>query len=96
MEISISDIRDHLEDALKRVARDGERIILKRRGKRVAALVPMDELRFLERWEDQYDLAAIRKAKAEGGKPIPLEEVMERLGLTAPKPRRSRAKAGKS
>jgi prevent-host-death family protein len=95
MEISISDIRDQLADAINRVAYGDERIILTRRGKGVVALVSMEELRFLERCEDQYDVTEARKALAEGGKPIPLEEVKKRLGLSSPKPRRSRAKAGK-
>ena len=41
MEISITEIRDNLADALNRVAYGGERVILQRRGKGVAALVSM-------------------------------------------------------
>ena len=67
MEVSISNIRDNLSDALNRVAYSGERIVLMRRGKGVAALVSMDELRLLEELEDQADLRAALKARKEKG-----------------------------
>ena len=81
MEISITKIRDNLADALNRVAYGGERVILQRRGKGVAALVSMDELALLEKLEDQADIAAAKKALKEKGKPVSLEEVKKRLGM---------------
>jgi len=74
MDISISEIRDNLADALNRVAYGGERIVLKRRGKEVAALISIDELRALEEMEDKADIAAARKALKEKGF-VPLAEV---------------------
>ena len=80
MEISISEIRDNLADALNLVAYGGERVILQRRGKGVAALVSMDELALLEELENKADIAAAKKAlKEKGG--VPLEEIKKRLGL---------------
>lgn len=67
MEISITEIRDNLADALNRVAYGGERVILQRRGKGVAALVSMEELALLEELENQADIAAARKALKEKG-----------------------------
>ncbi|MCI0640698.1 MAG: type II toxin-antitoxin system Phd/YefM family antitoxin [Gemmataceae bacterium] len=67
MEISITDIRDNLADALNRVAYGGERIILKRRTKKVAALVSIEDLDRLQELEDQADIAAARKARKEKG-----------------------------
>jgi len=66
--------------ALRRAAR-GQRVIVQRRGKDVAALVPFEDLELLERIEDEVDLAAIRQALAEGGDPIPWEKVKADLGL---------------
>ncbi len=63
MEISVKEIRDNLADALNRVAYGGERIVLLRRGKGVAALVSMEELKLLEDLEDQRDLRQALKAK---------------------------------
>lgn len=81
MEISISEIRDNLADALNRVAYGGERVILQRRGKGVAALVSLEDLALLEHIEDEQDIKAARKAlKEKGG--VPLEEIKKRLGMT--------------
>lgn len=66
--------------ALRRAAR-GQRVIVQRRGKDVAAIVPLADLEMLERLEDGADLAAIREALAEGGEPIPWEKVKADLGL---------------
>ena len=81
--LSVAGIRvsEDLDDALKRVARTGERIILKRRGRDVAALIPIDELRVLERLEDEADLAAARKAKKEKGG-VSIEEIKKRIGMS--------------
>ena len=85
MKIGIAEIRNNMADALNRVAYQGERIVLERRGKGVAALVPMDDLALLEAIEDREDVKAARKALAEmkrkGGKPIPWEKVKQELGL---------------
>jgi prevent-host-death family protein len=85
MNIGIAEIRNNLADALNRVAYQGERIILERRGKACAAIVPMDDLALLEAVEDREDVKAARKALAEmkrkGAKPIPWEKVKQELGL---------------
>ena len=81
MEISVAEIRDNLADALNRVAYAGERVILQRRGKGVAALVSMEDLRLLEHIEDEHDLTEARKALAEPGPNIPFEQVKAKLGL---------------
>lgn len=76
----IVDIRNNLADALNRVAYAGERIILERRGKGVAALVSMEDLALLERIEDEQDIKAARKAlKEKGG--IPLDEYKKKHGM---------------
>ena len=80
MELSITDIRENLADALNRVVYTGERIILKRRSKNVAALVSIEDLARLEQMEDAEDLKAARKAVKEKGR-VPLAEVKQRLGM---------------
>ena len=81
MNVSIAEIRNNLADALNRAAYGGERVVLERRGKPVAALVSMDDLELLERLENETDLKAVRKARKEKGKPVPLKAVKARLGL---------------
>ncbi len=70
---------------LRRVTRDGERIVLSERGREVAALVSIDDVALLEELEDRLDAEAAEKALAEmeakGEKPIPWEKVKQRLGL---------------
>ncbi len=81
MNVSIAELRNNLVDALNRAAYGGERVILERRGKPVAALVSMQDLELLERLEDEIDLKAVRKARKEKGKPIRLEAVKARLEM---------------
>lgn len=83
--VGVKEIRDNLADALNRVAYQGERIVLERRGKGVAVLVSMEDLALLEALEDREDAKAARKALAEmkrkGGKGIPWEQAKAELGL---------------
>ncbi len=85
MKIGIAEIRNNMADALNRVAYQGERIVLERRGKGVAAIVPMDDLALLEAIEDHEDVKAARKALAEmkrkGSKPLAWDKVKKELGL---------------
>ena len=78
--MKVADIRNNLADAINRVAYGRERIILERRGKKVAALVPVEDVELLEELEDASDIRAARKALKEKGS-VPLEEVLKRLGM---------------
>ena len=57
-----------------------ERIILERRGKAVAVLVPMEDLSRLEALEDRLDAEAARRARRERGG-VPYEDVRRKDGL---------------
>jgi prevent-host-death family protein len=50
--IAVIDARKDLADILNRAAYGKERVVLTRRGKDVAAIVPMDDLNILEAIED--------------------------------------------
>lgn len=80
MQVSIKEIRDNLADALNRVAYGGERVVLQRRGKGIAALVSMADLALLEELENRADVRAARKALKEKGS-VPLEQIKARLGM---------------
>ena len=60
--LTASAIRQNFADILNRAAYGGERIIVHRRNKPVAAVVPIEDLELLERLEDEIDVAAARKA----------------------------------
>jgi prevent-host-death family protein len=78
--VSTTQARESLSDVINRVVYQGERIILERHGKDVAAMVPVEDLQLLEELEDRMDLEEARKRLKEPGR-IPWKEIKERLGL---------------
>ncbi len=66
--------------AVDRATSHGERVVLHRKGKEVAAVIPIEDLRLLESIEDERDLKAARRAKKEKGS-IPWEKLKSELGL---------------
>ena len=58
--LEITKARQQFTDTLNRVAYGHDRIVLRRRGKNVAAVVPMDDLELIKRCEE--DEAAKKKA----------------------------------
>lgn len=82
-ELPITDAREDLAEVVNRVAYGHERVRLTRRGKPLAAVVPIEDVELLERLEDQADLDAMREALADpaNAEPIPWEQVKTELGL---------------
>jgi antitoxin (DNA-binding transcriptional repressor) of toxin-antitoxin stability system len=60
--------REEFADAINRAAFGNERIVLRRRGRAIAAVVPIDDLRLLEDLDDRQDLLDARAALAEANK----------------------------
>ena len=81
--VSASKARTDLADILNRVAYKGERVLLHRRGKNVAAVVSLEDFSLLEELEDRIDLEEARAALAEVKKKgtIPWEKIKADLGL---------------
>jgi prevent-host-death family protein len=75
-----SQLRQQIADALNTVAYAGERIAINRHGKRVAVLVPVEDLAVLEAIEDRVDVALAKKALKEKGS-IPWAKVKKNLRL---------------
>jgi prevent-host-death family protein len=73
--------REGFSETVNRSAYGKERIILTRRGKGIAAVVPIEDLELLERLEDEIDIREARKALKAGGKPIAIGELKKRYGL---------------
>jgi hypothetical protein len=62
--------------------RQGQRIVLKKGRRAVAAVVSMEDLRLLEKLEDQMDVEIARKRLADPSEvPIPYERIRKELGL---------------
>ena len=81
--VSVSEARETFADLVNRVAYRNERVLVTRRGKPIAAIIPMEQAEFLERAEDEYDIKLAREALAEleHTPAIPLEQVERELGL---------------
>jgi prevent-host-death family protein len=77
--LSTAEARTNLAATLGRVAYGGERVLIGKRGKAMAALVPLADLEVLRALEDSIDLGESRKSRREGGKNLSHAEVGKRL-----------------
>jgi len=73
--------RERFADILNEVAFKGERVLLHRHGKDVAAVISAEDLALLEALEDRADLDAVRAALAEAGPNVSWTELKTELGL---------------
>ncbi len=85
--ITASEARDEFAEVINRVAYGGERVVIRRREKELAAIIPMEDLRLLERLieqeEDRIDaeeaekiMAAIERGEEET---IPFGQAMSEI-----------------
>src|ERR1700733_802671 len=72
--LTASIARQNFCDIVNRAAYGGERIVVHRRKKPIAAVVPIEDLELLEKLEDESDIKAVREALKEPGT-IPWEAV---------------------
>ncbi len=75
--------RDEFSDLVNRAAYGKERVVLTRRGKPLAAVVPLEDVELLERLEVRIDLdearAALAEARDDGT--VSWEEIKAEIGL---------------
>ena len=80
--LDLTQARARFTESVNRVTYRGERILIQKHGRPVAALVPVEDLALIRELEDRIDLEDARKALAEAkGKLVPWETVKRRLGL---------------
>ena len=79
--VSAAKARGRFADIIGQVSYAKERITVTRRGKAVAAVIPIEDLEILEAIEDRVDIEEARKALAEPGENIPWETIKKELGL---------------
>ena len=77
--IASSKARNEFADLVNRAAYAGERVIVHRHKKPVAALVPIQDLELLEQLEDRMDLEDVRQRLNETT--VPWSKVKKELGL---------------
>jgi prevent-host-death family protein len=77
--VASSTARSEFADLINRAAYSGERVIVHRRKKPLAALVPLSDLELLEQLEDRIDLEDARKRLTEPT--VPWTKIKKELGL---------------
>ena len=77
--LTASAARQNFSDVVNRAAYGGERIIVHRSKKPVAAVVPIEDLELLEQIEDRADLKEVRRRLKEPT--IPWSKIKKDLGL---------------
>ncbi len=75
--------RQHFSDLINRVAYGKDRIVLTRRSKPLAAMVPIEDMALLEELEEREDLKAARAALREVARKgtRPWTQIKKELGL---------------
>lgn len=74
--------KEQFTDLINRVTHNKERVILTRRGKEIAAVIPIEDLALLQASEDHQDLheaiEALKEARHEGT--VTLQQLKEETG----------------
>ena len=78
--VTTDKVPKELLGSLQRVVDDGERVVVDRSGKSVAAIVPMEDLELLRRIEDMLDNEAAIEARDEQGR-VPWQILKKELDL---------------
>lgn len=76
------DAKENFTDLVNRVVHSKERIILTRRGKEIAAIIPLEDLLLLQESQDRHDLRdaieALKEARKSGT--ITIEQLKDDIG----------------
>lgn len=82
-ELSLVEAHEHFLEVVDRAEEAKERIYLTRAGKRIAAIVPIEDMEAMEAIEDRIDLEEAAKARAEAKEKgtISLAEMKAKYGL---------------
>ncbi len=78
--LTASVARQQFSDILSRAEYRGERVIVHRGKKAVAAVVPIEDVKLLEKLEDEIDVAAAREALKDP-RTVPWETIRKKLKL---------------
>lgn len=76
---TIRQVRDHIADVVDRADRDDSPTVITRRGREVAAVVPIEMLRRYQRLEEQEILRLVKERMADPSPGIPMEQVMAEI-----------------
>jgi len=76
--VSVSAARSKFQELLNRVGFGQERILVERRGKPIAAIISVEDLKRLEAIEDALDAAELRRAVEENDGFVTLDSIVAR------------------
>ena len=81
--VGVSEARETFAELVNRAAYGHERVLVARRGRPIAAIVPIEDDQLLERIEDDLDLKAAVEALADPENAVTyrLDQVKTELGL---------------
>ncbi len=68
IEVSLGEAHERFLEVVGRAEEAKERIYLTRAGKRIAAIVPIEDVEVIEKIEDRIDRRALRRARGDGSK----------------------------
>lgn len=76
--------RERFSEVISRVAYAKDRVVLTRRSKPLAAVVPLEDVELLEELEERADLEALRRARDEVKRKgtVPWKRLKKELGLS--------------
>ena len=80
--ITTAEAQDQFSELINQVVHNKEHVILTRRGKEVAAIIPLEDLALLQDLQSKHDLQsaleALKEAREKGS--ISIEKVKEEIG----------------
>jgi len=79
--ISTAEARSDFAEVVNRASFGKERFVLTRRGKKLVAIIPVEDLELLEELEDQMDVQAAKEALAESDERVSYQDLRSKLGL---------------
>lgn len=79
--LAATEARIRFADVVNDVAFRGQRVVLQRHGKDIAAVVPIEDLALLEEMEDRIDLEAARKALRDREPAIAWDVLKREMGI---------------
>ena len=75
---SIREVRENLADVIERATHD-ELTIITKRGREVAAVVPIEMVREYREWEEERVLRIINERRAAAQPGVPMEQIMNEV-----------------
>jgi prevent-host-death family protein len=79
--ISTAEARNDFADVINRASFGKERFVLTRRGKKLVAIIPVEDLEMLEELEDRMDIQAAKVALTESDDRVSYQDLRRELGL---------------